>query len=192
MGKRVLIAGFLGGIALFMWGFVSHMLTGLGSVGIKEIPHEQEVVDAMGTFIHEPGFYFFPGLGLPDNATRAQKEDAMKIQNAKAASAPAGILIFHPNGGMEFSAAKLINEFLLNLVQAFLLAILLAWAFPMAGYLDRVRFVTVVGIFGAIATNVQYWNWYGFPTSYTVTYIAMEAIGFFVTGLVVGALVKRA
>ncbi len=190
MAKRVIIGGLLGGIALFIWGSLAHMVLGLGSVGFKEIPNESAVLTAVTSSITEPGLYYFPGLGLPSNATMAQQNAAMKESDAKAQAGPSGLLIIHPHGGGGFTAARLINEFVLNIVQGLLLAVLLAWALPIVGYVPRVAFVTVAGFFGALATNIQYWNWYGFPVNYTLAYITNETVGFLVVGLVVAAMVK--
>jgi len=41
MAKKVLVGGVVGGIVLFVWGAVSHMVLPLGEVGIKEMPNEQ-------------------------------------------------------------------------------------------------------------------------------------------------------
>jgi|GEM_PF-6081906 len=32
---RVLVAGLIGGILMFLWGVVAHMALGLGNVGLK-------------------------------------------------------------------------------------------------------------------------------------------------------------
>jgi hypothetical protein len=190
MAKRVIIGGLLGGIALFIWGALAHMVLRIGSVGFREIPNESAVLTAVTASINEPGLYIFPGLGLPAHATMAQQNAAMKEADARAQTGPNGLLIIHPRGGGGFTAARLINEFVLNVVQALLLATLLAWALPIVGYVPRVAFVTVAGFFGALATNIQYWNWYGFPANYSVAYIVNETIGFLIVGLVVAALIK--
>ncbi|MEY2494650.1 MAG: hypothetical protein QOJ45_1142 [Verrucomicrobiota bacterium] len=44
--------------------------------------------------------------------------------------------------------------------------------------------MTVAGILAAIATNVSYWNWWGFPTVYIASYMFIEIVGFFLVGLV--------
>ena len=41
----------------------------------------------------------------------------------------------------------------------------------MGSFAGRVAFVLIAGILAAIATNVSYWNWYGFPGVYTASYI---------------------
>ena len=62
-----------------------------------------------------------------------------------------------------------------------------------ASFAGRVSFVLIAGILAAIATNVSYWNWYGFPSVYTASYMLIQIVGFFLVG-VVAALVlpKRA
>jgi glycerol uptake facilitator-like aquaporin len=54
-----------------------------------------------------------------------------------------------------------------------------------------VGFVTVIGVLASLVTNISYWNWYGFPGSYTAGYITIQIIGFFVAGLVAAALLRR-
>ena len=53
-----------------------------------------------------------------------------------------------------------------------------------ASFAGRVGFVFVAGILAAIATNVSYWNWYGFPRVYTASYMLTQIVGFFLVGIV--------
>src|ERR1051326_1296260 len=79
MSTRILIAGILGGVVMFIWGFVSHELLPLGELGVKVMPNEDVVTAALQTNLGEdPGFYVFPAGGLTPGATREQKEAAMK------------------------------------------------------------------------------------------------------------------
>ena len=54
----------------------------------------------------------------------------------------------------------------------------------------RWRFITLAGILAAISTNISYWNWYGFPGTYTLAYVCTVAMGFVFAGLVAAAIVK--
>jgi hypothetical protein len=56
----------------------------------------------------------------------------------------------------------------------------------------RVAFVLLAGILAAIATNVSYWNWYGFPGAYGVSYMLIEVIGFLLVGIVAGLMLRKA
>ena len=88
------------------------------------------------------------------------------------------------------TAGQLIGEFVLNLMEALLAALLLAWAAGLRSYRARVGFVTVAGILAALMTNMQYWIWYGFPANYTAAYILNQVVGFFLIGLVIAPIVK--
>jgi hypothetical protein len=51
MAKRIVLAAVLAGMALFAWQWISHMVVGLGEVGIREIPNEDA---ALAAFIKQP------------------------------------------------------------------------------------------------------------------------------------------
>ncbi len=95
MGKK-LLAGVLGGLAFFFWSFVAHDVLPLGKAGIKEIPNEQAVLSSMKANMPEDGLYLLPGLGLPENATRAQQSAAMEARMHKVETGPSGLLAYHP------------------------------------------------------------------------------------------------
>jgi hypothetical protein len=182
MNTRILLAGILGGVAMFIWSFVGHDLLGLGEVGMREIPNDQAVLSAMQTNIDKPGLYMFPSFGLGDNPSREAKKEAMKQANEKLAANPSGFMIYHPPG-RQFSFSKLLGvEFVTELIEAILAVFLLAQT-NISSFLGRVGFMTVVGILAAITTNVPYWNWYGFPTNYTAAYIFIEVVGFICVGI---------
>jgi hypothetical protein len=58
-------------------------------------------------------------------------------------------------------------------------------------FAGRVGFALVAGVPAAIATNVSYLNWYGFPGVYTASYILIEMIGFLVVGIVAGLVLRK-
>src|SRR6266496_6530909 len=93
MTKRTLLAGVLGGIAMFIWTSIAHMLLPLGEAGVREIPNEQAVLASMQANIGDKsGLYLFPGFGLGPSATRQQRNEAMQHMGEKIASNPSGIL----------------------------------------------------------------------------------------------------
>jgi hypothetical protein len=186
---KIVFAGVLGGIAMFIWTSIAHMFLPLGEAGISEIPNESAVLAAMQSNIAEKsGLYFFPGLGVGKNATREEKNEAMKQEAAKMASGPSGLLIYNYARPFAFGKALTI-EFVTELVEAILVVFLLSQT-TITSFFGRVGFVLVAGILAAIATNVSYANWYGFPCLYTASYMFTKIIGFLFVGLV-AALVFR-
>lgn len=180
MAKRILLAGILGGFALFLWGGLSHMALGLGDVGVQVLPQQQPTVEAMKATIATPGFYYFPHGDASRNLTPAE------------VNGPWGVLIYHPAGASLAMSRLLVNECILNIVQALIAAILLSLATGLGGYLSRVGFVAGLGLLAAIGINIEYWNWYGFPNNYTAATIADKFIGFLIVGLVAAAFVRPA
>lgn len=192
MKTRVLLAGILGGIAMFVWTAIAHMfITPLGEAGVREIPDEQSVVAAMKSGIgDQSGFYIFPGPGLGPNPTREQRSEAMKRMGEDFPKHASGVLIYHPPG-RPFNFAKYLGtEFVTELIEAILVVFLLTRT-RLQGFGARVGFVFVAGVLAAIATNIPYWNWYGFPANYTAAYMLIQIIGFTCAGMVAALVLPR-
>ncbi len=188
---KILLAGILGGIAMFIWTSIAHMALPLGEAGISEIPNEQAVLAAMQSKIGEKsGLYLFPGLGVGENATREERSEAMKHMGEKLTSNPSGLLMYHPAGRPFRLARGLGIEFATELFESILVVFLLAQT-KIANFGARVGFVCVAGILAAIATNVSYWNWYGFPCVYTASYMFIQVIGFLCVGLVAAFVLRK-
>src|SRR5439155_7077615 len=140
---KILLAGILGGIVMFIWTSIAHMFLPLGEAGISEIPNESAVLSAIQSSIGErTGLYIFPGPGVGKNATRQEKHEAMKHMGEKMATNPSGILMYHaPGRPMAFG--KLLGiEFGTELLEAILVVFLLAQT-SIASFAGRVGFVLV-------------------------------------------------
>jgi hypothetical protein len=190
MAKRVVMAGILGGIVMFVWSSVAHMVLPLGATGVREIPNEASVLDSMRSSMGDtPGLYIFPGMGLGSDATTQQMRAAMQQYDQKLAANPSGLLIYHPAGAKSLTPRQLATEFLTELFEALLIAFLLAQT-RLGTYLGRLGFVAIVGVAAAMTTNLPYWNWYGFPTSSTVGYMATEFLAYLAAGVAIAAIIK--
>src|SRR2546428_1858195 len=181
---KILLAGILGGVVMFIWTSIAHMALPLGEAGLREIPNESAVLGAMQNNIGEQiGLYIFPAPGVGKNATRQEKNEAMKHMGEKMATNPSGILMYHAPG-RPFTLGKWLGiEFGTELLEAILVLFLLAQT-RIASFAGRVGFVLAAGILAAIATNVSYWNWYGFPGVYTAGSMFIQIVGFFFWGIV--------
>ena len=188
---RIVLAGILGGIAMFIWTSIAHMALPLGHAGIRELPKEERLLATLRVGLGDKsGLYLFPGLGAGDNPTREQEKEAMTHYAEKLAGNPSGFLMYHPAGERSLTMGKWLTiEFATELLEAILAVFLLAQT-RIASFGGRVGFVFVTGILAAIATNVSYWNWYGFPSVYIAAYMFTQIVGFLCIGLV-AALVLR-
>jgi hypothetical protein len=188
---KILLACILGGMAMFLWTSIAHMALPLGEAGIGEIPNESAVLNTMQSSIgDQTGLYIFPGLGVGKNASRQEKNEAMKQMNEKIAANPSGILMYHASG-RPFAFGKAIGiEFATELLEAILVVFLLAQT-RIGSFAGRVGFVLVAGILAAIATNISYWNWYGFPSVYVGSYMLIQIVGFFVVGIVAALVLRK-
>jgi hypothetical protein len=101
-----------------------------------------------------------------------------------------GLLIYHPPGRAFSFGKSLGTEFVTELLEAILVVFLLTRT-RLQSFGARVGFVFVAGILAAIATNISYWNWYGFPANYTTAYMLTEVIGFICTGIVAALVLPR-
>jgi hypothetical protein len=188
---RVLFTGILGGIVMFVWTSIAHMALPLGEAGITEIPNESAVLSSMHSNIGDKrGLYIFPGPGVRENASREEKSQAMKAMQQKIAANPSGILMYHPPGRQFAFGKSLAIEFSTELLEAILVIWLLAQT-RIGTFSGRVGFVLLAGILAAMATNVSYWNWYGFPGVYTASYMATQVIGFLAVGIVAGLMLRK-
>jgi hypothetical protein len=178
---RILLAGLAGAIAMFLWTAIAHMATPLGAVGFHQVPNEPAVLKTMNDSIGmKQGLYFFPWVDMNDPKAM-EKSEALEKTN------PSGMLLYRgPGQGMDANMTPmLIKEFLKQFVQA----LIAAWIASMiaASFMTRVCVVAGIGISAAIATNVSYWNWYGFPLDFTEAAIIIEIVSAVVAGIAIAA-----
>jgi hypothetical protein len=181
---KILLGGLVGGIVLFFWGFVAHMLLPLGEMGIKSIPAEDDVSAAIRKDVREPGLYFLPGRDMSKSATAEEMEALM----AKVSRGPYGFMVLYPNGRESSMTKHLPIEFATNVGCALLAAIVASQLRP--GFMVRVACVTLVGLLGAIMTLVPYWNWYGYPTDFTLAQIVEHTAGWLLAGIAIALIVR--
>jgi len=180
---RIIIAGLLGAVALFVWMSVAHMFTPLGYIGFSKLPNEPAVLAALkdGGATHS-AFYFFPWVDPKDPKLMEKSTELMK-------SNPSGLMVFQPAGASTDMTPMMVKEFVKELAQTLIAAFLLSLTM-LGSYLGRVGFVALVGVFAMLGSDASYWIWYGFPLNYTLASMLMQLVGAIVAGLVVAAVVK--
>ena len=179
MKTNVLIAGILGGIAMFIWSTIAHVVLPLGQIGFSQMPNEAAVLAAaQASNGDRDGLYMFPWVDPKDPQLMEKMTAAMKVN-------PSGLLLYHPPGhGVTDMVGPLIGEFTKEVAQSLIAAFLLSLA-ALGAYMCRLGFVVLIGIAATITTNVSYFLWYGFPLDYTVANMFIEAVGYLAAGLVI-------
>ena len=181
MNKRAILAALVGGVAMYAWSSIAHLVLPISRVGWNEIPGEQPVLTALQTSLgRNPGLYMYPALGA----------DSMDQYGRKLAANPSGVLIYFPPGRSAMEPGQLVIEFVSEMLFS-LLAIFLLAQTSIKTFAGRVGFVTMVGFLASIATNIPYWNWYGFPTNYTLASITMQVVGFAAAGAAAAVVMKN-
>src|SRR6185295_8614615 len=97
--KKVLLAGILGGLISFVWSAAVHMLP-TGHMGLSTLNDKEDaVLAALKSSNAQDGLYFFPGADMSKSMTAEQQA----AWEAKYKAGPAGLLLYHPNGGEAMS-----------------------------------------------------------------------------------------
>ncbi len=184
MGMRVLVAGIVGGIVMFLWGAVSHMMLPIGSMGFTPMPNEDAVVSTLKESITQPGLYFFPGRDMRAKMAPEQEEAWL----TKLRAGPVGMVVYTPEGGEMMEPMQLVTEFAFNVLAVLLGSFIIA---RMAvGYGVRVLCFMLLGVIAWLSISASHWNWYNFPTDFSIGELIGEAGGWLLVGLVAGAIVK--
>ena len=175
---------------MFIWSFVAHEVLPLGDMGIKQMPNEDAITSALQTNLGDnPGFYIFPSGGFTPGMSGKEKEAAMKKAEEQMAAGAAGVLIYRPKRIFNFPK-RLGIEFATEVLESLLAVFLLAQT-GIRGFGGKVGFILTAGILAAIATNVPYANWYGFPKPFTLAQMVMMIVGFLLVGIVAALVLKK-
>jgi hypothetical protein len=187
-----MLAGLLGGLALFAWESVAHMATGLGEAGVHALPKEAPVQAAIKDNVAEPGFYIFPAPEQRPGMTSAETQKAMETSMQRASTEAAGMMVVFPKGRAYSLPSMLGTQFFSDVLAMLIAAFLLSKATSVEGYLSRVMFVGLMGLLPTLQVDTPQWNWYGFPTVYILAQMSVHVIGFLAAGLVMAKIVRSA
>lgn len=183
---RIIIAGILGGIALFIWGGIWHEVLPFQLNGLRSLPREQALETKAK--LQDAGVYISPGYDVPDAAPFAIRLLSMRKLARKSPDEPRQFLVYHPVT-QRISARPFVVEFLTNIVQALIAGFLVAQA-RLRRYSSRLGFIVVLGVLASMTTNISFSNFYGFPVGFVTTNMIFLAIGYLIVGLIVAAIVK--
>ncbi len=182
---RLMLATLLGGIVMFIWGALSHMVLGLEATAVRPIPNEEPVVAAMKANVTEPGVYFVPGMDMTKQATQEQ----MDAWSAKYKEGPTAMVVYNPSGADVFTPRQFVAQLASDIGAALFGSVILLFA--SVGFTRGVMISVLIGIAGWTAILIPYWNWYRFPFEFIRADLVDQIAGWFLAGLVMAFFMRR-
>lgn len=179
MKKGLVRAALIGGVILFVWGFISWMVLPWHRMQYHRFKDERQVQQVIKQNAPEAGVYVLP------HCCNQDKEELSSLKN----EGPVLYGVVRMTG-YHMGAKPLI----ISLITQILGAAVIAWMLMQTKYKeykDKVFFVTVAGFLVGLLGLVPGWNWWGFPMSYTLVMWLDLVIGWFLAGLAMGKLLKK-
>jgi hypothetical protein len=176
---RIIIAGFLGAVVLFIWGFISWEVLPWNAQTMHKLSNEDAVMAVIKAGNPESGTYSIPGMG-------DAKDEASKNAHMEKMKTGPTAMIEYSTTGMDLPIYML-RGFIIYLLSAMIAASLLgklSWSLA-SKFSARVRFVMMIGIFLAIAGTFGDWAWYGTSMSFTLANALNTVIGWTLAGMVI-------
>lgn len=170
--RSMLTAAVLGAVVLFLWGWFSWMVLPWQMAVSNRFADEAAVQQALKMNAEQRGVYYLPF----ENGDERPGE-------------PVAFVNLLPDGwgaGM----AKTMIVGLVGLIVAALLVLRLPGLARIPTYRGRAGFIALAGLAIAFYTNFVYWNWYRFPTAYTLVQMLDALIGWALAGLVMARFVR--
>lgn len=182
---RVAIATALGGLVLFVWGFVFWTMLPYPRRIIQTPTNEPEFAELLRQHVSKDGAYAIPGMPPEGKPSSYELEDWATRRR----EGPICFFFYSARGVADDTPQLMILGLTLNLLTAFFSAWLL-FVSALRSYFARVAFVVGLGVITALATHLKQANWFYFPWEYTQLMCADLLLGTFILGLVLAAVVK--
>jgi hypothetical protein len=172
-----------GGAILFAWQFISWSLLPFRNAVLQSFRDESAVAASVVANAPRSGVYVLP-------LSRDMSSEPPEQAKAAEKRALQGPLVFASIriGGMKPMGFYLVVQFITQLVNAFLLSIVLTQT-KVRSYGGRVLFIFTLALLAGVAGHVPNWNWFNFSTSYTALEISDLLVGWTLAGLVIAKII---
>jgi hypothetical protein len=180
MEMRAFIAGLLGGIVFFAWGAVAHMVLPIGEMGMGLVTAEDPVIAALRDNLPGAGVYMVPGL----DPAKMSDDAAAKAYAEKSKSNPFAFIVYQPQGRDNTDMGSMLG---IQAATDIASAIVVAWVLSLGalGFGQRVLSSGLLGLFSWLTVSAPYWNWYRFPTDFTVGSLLEQVVGWLIAGVAI-------
>ncbi|MDQ3229790.1 MAG: hypothetical protein M3Q13_08685, partial [Pseudomonadota bacterium] len=175
---RVIIAGIIGGLVIFLWSMVAHTVLPIGEAGFKVPTQQDAVLSALAQSVAGEGVYMYPSMPMEQWNDKA----ASSAFDQQSRGKPYAFVVYQPGGNPvnQSMTPNLIKQFVTDTLAALVAAWILAlgaWNFG-----RRVLVAGALGLFAWLAISLPQWNWYMFPMNLTLASLIEQVIGWLLAG----------
>ena len=186
MMKRLITGGIVGGITLFMWGFVSWVVLTWHFDTVRHDSSVMAVVEDIEDNLQETGVYYFPPM-TPMRPDETEMEAYTELHK----NSPSGMIFYNAEHLDPMSPPRLFVGFLVDVGAALFATLLLIVALPsLPKYWGRVVYVAALGVFAIFAIRMVDGVFFNLPIRWTVNQTLDTAISWMLAGLVLSAIVR--
>lgn len=177
---RTLLGAIVGGVVLFVWGFIWWDLLPFGRGVMMTAPNEDAVLETLKENFPASGMYFLPGEG---------HEEGSAAWVAKVKAGPVAQVFYRREGSDPMDPMYLVRGFGYMLLLALLAAVVLRRA-QAESYGGRVLFVFLVGLL-ASAAAFSGAVWWGQSLGYHLFNLTFNVTSWLFAGLAMAAVIKE-
>lgn len=154
--QKTLLAALVGGVVLFLWGFLTHAVLPLYNNSLNRFTNEEEVSRAIASNAARSGTYLAPNMpALPPNASAEEKENAMKEMQEKMKQGPVMFAHVRVGATSSFTGYYLV-QIVIDLLAGFILTFILGNSKSTA---LRSRVLTAAAVGAAVIVLVSTPEW---------------------------------
>ena len=183
--NKLIVPALLTAIVVFIWMFISWTIIPWHNSDIKSI-EDEAVIQQMKSSLNESGIYLYPGEHTDE--TDAGMEAWVEKFNA---GPVVSFMVYHPNGFDPMNPILFLKSFIINFIAAFIAGVLLMMTLAQnPSFWRRVIFVMLLGMFAAFVGPFIEWNWWSFPSGYSMVNAIDLCVTWFFAGLVLAWRIK--
>jgi len=184
--NKLIVPSLLAAIVVFIWMYISWAVIGWHNTDLKNLPNGEALVEQMSQSITEPGIYIYPG-----NPTD-ESDEGMKAWTERYKAGPnVHFMVYNPAGADPMNPMQFVKSFIINFIAAFIAGVLLMMTLAQnPSFWRRIIFVMMLGMFAAFVGPFVEWNWWSFPTGYSMVNAIDLCVTWFIAGLVLAWRIK--
>jgi len=184
--NKLIVPSLLTAVVVFIWMFISWAVIGWHNIDLNTLPNGESLTEQMSQNITEPGIYLYPGQ--PED----ESDEGMKAWTERYKAGPnVNFMVYNPAGADPMDPMQFIKSFIINFIAAFIAGVLLMMTLAQnPSFWRRVIFVMMLGMFAAFVGPFVEWNWWSYPTGYSMVVAADLCVTWFIAGLVLAWRIK--